>query len=100
MKKTNLILANAIAGVLALATTNNVPAADNIHCAELERCYGVSKAGKNDCATATTGCSTSAKADFQKDAWIYVPKGTCAKLAGGLMTPPAAAMPVSKPATK
>jgi len=59
-------------------------------CAEQERCYGVSKAGKNDCATSTTACVGSAKQDYQKDAWLYVPKGTCDKL-GGALKPPATA---------
>ena len=48
-----------------------------------EKCYGVAKAGKNDCQTATSACAGSAKLDFQKDAWVYVPKGLCEKLAGG-----------------
>jgi uncharacterized membrane protein len=50
----------------------------------------VSKAGKNDCATSTTACVGSAKQDYQKDAWIYLPKGSCDKL-GGATKPPATA---------
>ncbi|HKQ30179.1 MAG TPA: DUF2282 domain-containing protein, partial [Burkholderiales bacterium] len=53
------------------------------------RCYGVSKAGKNDCATATSACAGTAKQDHQKDAWVYVPKGTCDKIAGSSIKPPA-----------
>jgi uncharacterized membrane protein len=57
-------------------------------CAEQERCYGIAKAGKNDCATSSSGCSGSAKQDNLKDAWIYVPKGTCQKVAGGMLALP------------
>jgi uncharacterized membrane protein len=46
--------------------------------AEMEKCYGVSAAGKNDCkAGAGTSCAGTSKSDYQGDAWKYVPKGTC-----------------------
>ena len=47
----------------------------------MEKCYGVSKAGKNDCkAGAGTTCAGTSKVDYQKDAWKLVPAGTCAKI--------------------
>jgi uncharacterized membrane protein len=54
-----------------------------------EKCYGVSKAGMNDCQTNTHSCAGTATADNQGDAWIYVPAGTCAKLTGGSTEPKA-----------
>lgn len=43
-----------------------------------ERCYGVSMAGKNDCAAGPgTTCAGTAKVDYQGNAWKYVPAGTC-----------------------
>ncbi len=54
-----------------------------------EKCYGVVKAGQNDCQTATHSCAGTSTADNQGDAWIYVPAGTCGKLAGGSMEPKA-----------
>ncbi|MCE7616449.1 DUF2282 domain-containing protein, partial [Vibrio fluvialis] len=50
---------------------------------EKEKCYGVAKAGKNDCATKTSSCAGTSKMDHQKDAFVVVPKGLCDKLAGG-----------------
>jgi uncharacterized membrane protein len=45
---------------------------------EMEKCYGVSLAGKNDCAAgAGTSCAGTSKVDYQGDAWKLVPKGTC-----------------------
>ena len=45
---------------------------------EKERCYGVAKAGKNDCAAGPgTTCAGTAKVDYQGNAWKFVPKGTC-----------------------
>lgn len=52
-----------------------------------EKCYGVVKAGKNDCQTAATSCAGTSKKDAQADAWIYVPAGTCAKLVGASTEP-------------
>jgi uncharacterized membrane protein len=51
---------------------------------EKERCYGISKAGQNDCAAgAGTTCAGTSKADYQGNAWKYVAKGTCV----GMTTP-------------
>ena len=45
---------------------------------EMEKCYGVALAGKNDCkAGAGTSCAGTSKMDYQADAWKNVPKGTC-----------------------
>jgi len=85
MKSSDALIVSAIAGVLSLASAN----AADVVCAEKERCYGVSKAAKNDCATATSACAGTAKQDDQKDAWVYLPKGTCEKLAGASLKPPA-----------
>jgi uncharacterized membrane protein len=88
MKTSDAVILSAVAGVLLVATARTSTAADVV-CAEKERCYGVSKAGKNDCATASSACAGTAKQDDQKDAWVYVPKGTCDKLAGASLKPPA-----------
>lgn len=48
-----------------------------------EKCYGIVKAGKNDCGGPTNSCAATSKADSDKGAWLYVPKGTCAKIVGG-----------------
>lgn len=45
---------------------------------EKERCYGISMAGKNDCAAGPgTTCAGTSKVDYQANAWKYVAKGTC-----------------------
>ena len=48
---------------------------------EKEKCYGVSMAGKNDCAAGPgTTCAGTSKTDYQGNAWKYVAKGTCATM--------------------
>jgi uncharacterized membrane protein len=45
---------------------------------EMEKCYGVAKAGHNECAAGPgTSCAGTAKTDYQGDAWMLVEKGTC-----------------------
>lgn len=45
---------------------------------EKERCYGISMAGKNDCAAGPgTTCAGTSKVNYQGNAWKYVAKGTC-----------------------
>jgi len=47
----------------------------------MEKCYGVSMAGKNDCAAGPgTTCAGTSKMDYQGNAWKYVPAGTCASI--------------------
>jgi uncharacterized membrane protein len=48
-----------------------------------EQCAGIAKAGQNDCATSTNACHGHATADQTAEAWIYLPKGTCDRIAGG-----------------
>ena len=51
-----------------------------------DKCYGISMAGKNDCAAgAGTTCAGTSKIDYQGNEWKAVAKGTCTtmKLPGG-----------------
>ena len=47
-----------------------------------EKCYGIAAAGQNDCQTSTHSCAGEAKQARERDSWIYVPAGTCAKIDG------------------
>lgn len=52
-----------------------------------EKCHGVVRAAKNDCFTARNSCAGTSKTDGQRDAWIYMPAGTCEKIVGGKLRP-------------
>ena len=80
MKNSKVTVASAITGLFALFVVSGAAMAGK---PGMEKCYGVAKAGKNDCQTNTSACAGSSKTDNQKDAWIYVPKGTCSKIVGG-----------------
>lgn len=60
--------------------------AGGAHAADNEKCYGVAKAGQNDCQTASSSCAGTSTMDGQKDAWLFLPGGTCEKLVGGSLT--------------
>jgi uncharacterized membrane protein len=72
----------AISSLLTLGAALSAPtfAADK---PDMEKCYGVAKAGKNDCAGAAHACAGQSKVDAGGKEWIYVPKGTCERLSGG-----------------
>ena len=71
---TALTLAALSAGA-AMAQTQ--PMADKME-AKMEKCYGVSMAGKNDCAAGPgTTCAGTSKVDYQANSWKNVPAGTC-----------------------
>lgn len=62
--------------VLALGATAAV--AQSQARPEMEKCYGVAKAGQNDCAAGPgTSCAGTSTRDYQGNAWKHVPKGTC-----------------------
>ena len=82
MKKLNGLMVSAITGALALGILTASGAAVAAK-SKAEKCYGIVKAGKNDCQTATSSCAGTAKKDGQKDAWVYLPKGSCEKIVGG-----------------
>lgn len=52
-----------------------------------EKCAGIAKAGSNDCGAldGSHGCAGQAKADNLDIEWVYVPKGTCEKITGGVI---------------
>jgi uncharacterized membrane protein len=80
MKRSDLIIRSAIASVLALGLSG---AGQALAAKEgMEKCAGVAKAGKNDCGTSRNACSGQVKVDNDPEAWIYLPKGTCERIAG------------------
>jgi uncharacterized membrane protein len=52
----------------------------------MEKCYGVARAGKNDCAAGDHSCAGHSTKDFDKASFVSLPAGACAKLAGGSTT--------------
>ena len=84
MNQRQALIAAALAAVCATASANpDAPAKG-----DKEKCYGIAKAGQNDCGTSAHGCAGQAKTDKAPDEWKHVAKGTCEK-AGGKLTPPA-----------
>jgi len=81
------ITTSSLVGALALAAP--IPAANAGPVAQpagSEKCYGVSKAGKNDCAAGVHSCAGQGTKNFDKTAFVYLPAGACAKLAAGSLT--------------
>jgi uncharacterized membrane protein len=76
-----LIAASALASLLALGLAGNAAAQDK---AAKEKCFGIAKAGQNDCAnlSGTHSCAGQSKVDNGADEWKYVAKGTCADMKG------------------
>ncbi len=75
-----LIVSSALASVLALGLAGQATAQDKAK----EKCYGIAKAGANDCAnlSGTHSCAGQAKVDNDPGEWKYVPKGTCKDMKG------------------
>lgn len=81
MKNTSKIAMLALTGAVAAVSAEAMDMGGDK--SSHEKCYGVAKAGQNDCGTSSHSCAGQAAADADKSEWVYVPKGLCAKLAGG-----------------
>lgn len=71
----------------AVVTATSAKAADDV---KFEKCFGVAKAGQNDCQSSTHICAGKSTADRDPHTYIALPAGTCEKLAGGALSEPAA----------
>ena len=88
MKKRQLLIASAVAAALSMPLTAMAQSGPTPKPKfEVEKCYGVAKAGRNDCQTSNSSCAGTSKRDNQGDAWIYVPAGSCSKIVGGNTEP-------------
>ncbi len=72
-KISGLAVGCAFAAALGMAGSSQ-----SVSAAEQEKCFGVAKAGENDCAAgAGTTCAGTSKIDYQGNSWKLVPAGTC-----------------------
>lgn len=68
----------ALSAAVAAGLTASPAAAQK---ADMEKCYGIALAGKNDCAAGPgTSCAGTSTRDYQGNAWKLVKKGTCVKI--------------------
>jgi uncharacterized membrane protein len=71
----------AVTALTLGALMSGVAMAQTAAPAAMEKCYGVSLAGKNDCAAGPgTSCAGTSKVDYQGNAWKNVPAGTCSTI--------------------
>jgi len=85
MKKTITLASATLAALIVNASDNAAHAKKK----SMEKCYGIVKAGKNDCANAagTHSCAGQAKVDNDPGEWVLTPKGLCDKIVGGSTEP-------------
>ena len=79
---TRLVASSAFASVLAMGLLSGAQAADPSK--EKEKCFGIAKAGSNDCAnlSGSHSCAGQNKTAMAPDEWNYVAKGTCVRIGG------------------
>jgi uncharacterized membrane protein len=89
LNRNKIILSAAL-----MAIASSVMAAEgddkaNAPAAKKEKCFGIVKAGKNDCAApdGTHSCAGLAKNDGDGKEWVLLPAGTCDRILGGLNAP-------------
>ena len=79
MKDNRALIQAAIAGLLVAGVAATPALAAD---AAKEKCYGINKAGQNDCGNSKHSCAGLSKSDKDPDEWVYVAKGSCEKMGG------------------
>ena len=92
MKTTNKFLLSGVIGMATIGAALVAPSVSVAEDSETEKCYGVAKAGANDCGSKIGGhsCAGQATEDAAEHEFIAVPAGLCERLAGGSLTEAAA----------
>jgi uncharacterized membrane protein len=80
------LFASSVLGALALAATST-QAGQMAASEKGEKCYGVARAGHNDCAAGAHSCAGQSTKNMDKASFVLLPAGACEKLAGGSLTP-------------
>lgn len=80
MSKENKVLSVALAAALVAGISG---LSTEVKAEDMEKCYGVAKAGKNDCGNEAHACAGHSELDGDESEWIYTPEGLCDKLVGG-----------------
>jgi uncharacterized membrane protein len=75
-----LIVSSALASLMTLGLAGQAAAQDK----DKEKCFGIAKAGQNDCAnlSGSHSCAGQSKVDNDPGEWKYVAKGTCKDMKG------------------
>jgi uncharacterized membrane protein len=82
------IVASALAAVIVAPPTLSAQKPASAPSFKAEKCYGIAKAGNNDCAsTGNNSCGGTSKVNSDPKAWIYVPAGYCERIVGGILQP-------------
>jgi uncharacterized membrane protein len=77
--KKSILISSVIATGLMMAAIESKAGSKN----KTEKCYGIAKAGKNDCGNSRHSCAGQSTEDALTDEWIYVRRGNCEKIVGG-----------------
>jgi uncharacterized membrane protein len=73
----HLVIQAALASALALGATLSVA-----HAADKDQCFGIARAGQNDCKAGSHACAGQAKTDNDPADFQLVPAGTCQQMGG------------------
>ncbi len=82
MERRHALIIAAVGSLVALGVAEAMGPKEG-----MEKCYGVVKAGKNDCGANSHGCAGQAKVDGDKSEWLSLPKGSCERIVGGSLQP-------------
>ena len=87
-KVTSYTLASVLGSLALTSALPNVAQASPVEQPSgSEKCYGIAKAGKNDCAAGVHSCAGQSTKNSDKASYVYLPMGACAKIVGASTSP-------------
>lgn len=87
-KVTSYAVASVLGGLALTGVLANVAQASPVaQPPGSEKCYGIAKAGKNDCAAGVHSCAGQGTKNSDKASYVYLPVGACAKIVGASTSP-------------
>ena len=87
MKSKSQVISAAVGGLLCMGALGVAAPAHAADKPEMEKCYGVVKAGHNDCESSAHSCAGQSKVSGSGKEWISLPKGVCERLEHGSLKP-------------
>jgi uncharacterized membrane protein len=82
-KFTSCTVASIVGGLALAGAVTRAQAGPVEQPSGSEKCYGIAKAGKNDCAAGVHSCAGQGTKDNDKASFVYLPAGACSKISGG-----------------
>ncbi|MEO0591700.1 MAG: DUF2282 domain-containing protein [Pseudomonadota bacterium] len=87
MNRAGIIAGASLAALGTVILSADADAQSRLTANKVQKCYGVVKAGANDCANEVHSCARQSSIDGDPNEWMYITRGQCGRLVSGSLQP-------------